>query len=264
MRSLLAASLASLSLASTALSGCASPPAGGDASAVSEIADPSLSQALVGEYRPADGGFPRLTLADNGTYVYDTGIRCISAPCPSGDAGTWRLTWGGWVRLRATSPDALEPQRFVDIASSDPVTLMVEDASGETHELAKVPPPSLAGEYRPADGGYPRLTLADDGTYVYDTGIRCFRAPCPSGDAGTWQAVSGDAVQLSATSPGALEPQRTVEVVSSDPLVLTVDDAFGEACELTPFVAPPPSCAAVLCAPGTHCEVIDGAAQCAP
>lgn len=268
MRSLLVASLSSLFLATAALlTGCSSSPSSdGGAQAVSEIEDDTLSQSLVGDYRPADGAYPRLTLSADGTYVYDTGIRCFRAPCPSGDSGTWQALAGGTVRLVATSPDALSPQRFVDVVSTEPVTLTVEDEQGYERELIKVVAPSLAGDYRPADGSYPRLTLANDGTYVYDTGIRCFRAPCPSGDSGTWQQVSDNAVRLVATSAGALEPQHFVEIASTDPLTLTVEDPNGETRELVPFVeaSAPTSCAAVLCAFGSSCEVVDGVAQCLP
>jgi hypothetical protein len=267
MRSLLVASLSSLFFATASLSGCASEPAGGgDGSAVSEIEDGPLAATLVGDYRPLDGGFPRLTLEADGTYVYDTGIRCFQAPCPSGDAGTWRLDWYGNVRLRASDPDALEPQRFVEVASGEQPTLWIEDADGVTHELAKFVEPALVGDYRPADGDFPRLTLEADGTYLFDTGVRCFRAPCPSGDAGTWHLSPDGTLRLAATSPDALAPRRSVEIASGDPLTILIDDETGATRELTKIdeAAPAASCAAVLCVVGTRCEIVDGAAQCVP
>jgi hypothetical protein len=136
MRSFLVASLSSLFLATASLSGCASGPAGEEgASAVSEIEDGSVSMDMVGDYRPADGGYPRLLLEADGSYFYDTGVRCIQAPCPSVDAGSWHLGVDGTVRLVASSPDALEAQRSIEITSNDPVTLAVGDAGAEPHEL---------------------------------------------------------------------------------------------------------------------------------
>jgi hypothetical protein len=265
MRSFLVASLSSLFLATASLSGCASGPAGDEgASAVSEIEDGSVSMAMVGDYRPADGGYPRLLLEADGSYFYDTGVRCFRAPCPSGDAGTWQIDWYGDVSLVSNNPTTLGAERFALLASNDPVTLLIDDANGGLYEISKFVEPSLVGDYRPAGGGYPRLLLEADGSYFYDTGVRCIQAPCPSVDAGSWHLGVDGTVRLVASSPDALEAQRSIEITSNDPVTLAVGDAGAEPHELTPFVevSPTASCSAVLCAPGRRCEIIDNAAQC--
>jgi hypothetical protein len=139
MRYLFVVSLSSLCLAAASLSGCASESEDMNkgTSAVATAEDASASATWVGDYHPREGEYPRLTLAADGTYIYDTGIRCIQAPCPSGDAGNWYLG-DGFLYLAATTPDALEPQRTLEIASTDPPTLLFEDRSGARQELIQV------------------------------------------------------------------------------------------------------------------------------
>lgn len=150
MRNLLIASLSSLFLATAALSGCAPGSENDDegSSTAAPIKGGPRVVSLVGDYHPIDENYPLLSLDANGTYLYDTGIRCIQAPCPSGDAGTWYLGDDGIIHLTATTPDPLDPQRSVEIVWGDPPTLLVEDRSGERHELTPVaeaePPTSCA------------------------------------------------------------------------------------------------------------------------
>ncbi|MBL8611534.1 MAG: hypothetical protein JNL38_29585 [Myxococcales bacterium] len=67
----------------------------------------ALAKKLVGAYDTQDSKYPTLDLAQGGTYSRDTGIRCITTPCPSGDTGTWRiyrsLFGNAFVRLVATN-----------------------------------------------------------------------------------------------------------------------------------------------------------------
>jgi hypothetical protein len=138
MRSVFAASLSSLFLAASLLAGCAGAPAGAEADTGSSADDALVSDDFVGTYRPADGrAFPVLALGADGTYVFDTGIRCIQAPCPSGDVGTWRVTSPYSIRLVSSDPLASEPQRLIEIVSGGGAALSYEGADGETIEFAR-------------------------------------------------------------------------------------------------------------------------------
>lgn len=79
----------------------------------------------------------------------------------------------------------------------DTSTLHAEDALSATGKL-------LVGDYK-SDAWYPRFSLAKDGTYVWDSGIRCVKAPCPSGDSGRFKIWVG-----------AYTGTRYVNMVSSD------------------------------------------------
>lgn len=50
----------------------------------------SFGALLVGTYR-GDAKYPVLSLNKDDAYTWDTGIRCITTPCPSGDAGRWAV-----------------------------------------------------------------------------------------------------------------------------------------------------------------------------
>lgn len=125
---LLAVSLAA-SLGS--LAGCAaqSAPDGDDDPSTmrSEDALSAFGKLLVGSYR-SESLYPRFTLAADGTYNWDTGIRCIKAPCPSGDSGRffiYRGVFSGvrYLNLRASGGaterwlrvDSLTPTKLVGV-----------------------------------------------------------------------------------------------------------------------------------------------------
>ncbi|MBI2396009.1 MAG: hypothetical protein HYV09_40980 [Deltaproteobacteria bacterium] len=71
----------------------------------------SIYTLLVGDYVSADGlKYPTLNLASSAwarTYTWDTGIRCITTPCPSGETGRWTVyrslfTGKYFLQLRST------------------------------------------------------------------------------------------------------------------------------------------------------------------
>jgi hypothetical protein len=86
----------SIVLAALAFSGCAAQ-AGVEgeedfsASEAEALTASDLYKALVGGYKSADTLYPTFTLNADRTFTLDTGIRCITAPCPSGDSGKWTL-----------------------------------------------------------------------------------------------------------------------------------------------------------------------------
>lgn len=87
----------SIVLAALAFSGCAAQAGveGGDddfvASDAEALTGSTLYKALVGGYRSADTLYPTFTLNADRTFTLDTGIRCVRAPCDSGDSGKWTL-----------------------------------------------------------------------------------------------------------------------------------------------------------------------------
>jgi hypothetical protein len=236
MRSIFVASLSSLLLLSAGLlSGCAGAPSDADASA-STTSAALVSADLAGTYRPADGtAFPVLVLEADGTYVFDTGIRCIQAPCPSGDDGTWRVTSSYSLRLETNDPLAAQPQRLVELVPGEPAVLSFEGPEGETIELALVeeslPPPAS-----------------------------CAAVSCAFGS--DCEVIDGVAQCVAPTSDEVTPPASCAAVLCAPGARCEVVDGAAQCVTPAEQMAPPASCAAVLCAPGARCEVVDGAAQC--
>jgi hypothetical protein len=83
-----------------ALSGCAADTGeSDDASRAGMTAEAlhgsSVGPQLVGAWQDDVDAFPTLELNSDGSYALDTGIRCITTPCPSGESGTWFLFRAG-------------------------------------------------------------------------------------------------------------------------------------------------------------------------
>lgn len=133
--------------------------------------------------------------------------------------------------------------------SEDEVTSM--QAEGALSAYGK----QLVGDYKAADAVYPRFSLAKDGTYVWDSGIRCVKAPCPSGDAGRFQiyvgAFSGTRYVNLRSNDGKVE--RWLRVASLVPTKLV--GAFGTTGSYVRNVAKPtPGCASYTdCNQGEQC-----------
>lgn len=120
---------------------------------------------------------------------------------------------------------------------------------------------SIVGDYQ-SDAVYPRFSLAADGTYTWDTGIRCVKAPCPSGDAGKWTIYNGTAGRhyVNLVSKPAGE-DRWFRIYDGPPVVLKgvfgTDGTFTKQGGTTG-----PSCATVRCAAGYTCQVSGGTVGC--
>ena len=121
---------------------------------------------------------------------------------------------------------------------------------------------SIVGDYKSA-AVYPRFELKADGTYSWDTGIRCVRAPCPSGDIGTWKIYNGTAGRhyVNLVSTPAAE-DRWYRIYDGPPVVL--DGRFGTTGTFTKQGTTGTTCAAVRCAAGTKCDDSSGTAACVP
>ena len=88
-----------------------------------------LGRSLPGAYSDAARVYPRFELRADQSYDLDTGIRCVRAPCPSGESGAWNLyRFGGayyvalvasarpfsfkWLRV---NPTAGQPNELVGV-----------------------------------------------------------------------------------------------------------------------------------------------------
>lgn len=102
----------SIALAALAFTGCAvqaNEPADEEfsASEAQALHASTLYAALVGNYASSDTPYPTFELAKDRTFTLDTGIRCITTPCPSGDAGKWTLyTYKGRYYLNLAGAEA--------------------------------------------------------------------------------------------------------------------------------------------------------------
>ncbi len=120
---------------------------------------------------------------------------------------------------------------------------------------------TIVGSYQSA-AVYPRFELKADGTYTWDTGIRCVRAPCPSGDAGTFTIYTGSSgshyVNL-VSKPAAAD--RWFRIFDGPPVVLKgvfgTDGTFTKESPIT-------KCMTVRCAAGYVCQDDGTTAGCVP
>jgi hypothetical protein len=62
----------------------------------------NVGQQIVGTWHDSTNAFPTLDLKSDGSYTYNTGIVCITTPCPSGDTGDWLLLRSGSLYYVAT------------------------------------------------------------------------------------------------------------------------------------------------------------------
>jgi hypothetical protein len=142
--------------------------------------------------------------------------------------------------------------------SEEGLTATTEDALSATAK-------GFVGAYRSQDRAiYPRFELSADHTYSWDTGIRCTSAPCPSGDAGSWQLYNGRSgakyVKLTA-SAGAEE--RWFRKTNASPF--TIAGVFGTEGVFTKATAAPQlHCPTIRCMQGTYCDENEGNARCVP
>lgn len=149
-------------------------------------------------------------------------------------------------------------------------TTQQEDSQGDVSEEAYGSGigKKLGGDYVAKAAAYPTLSLdAAKQTYVWDTGIRCVRAPCPSGETGRWalyKASYGNRYYAGLTPSGGAGTKRWFRVsFDAKGAVSELDGVWGETQVFVPR-AKTSACAAVLCAPGTTCQESGGQAKCVP
>jgi hypothetical protein len=90
-------------LGALALGGCAadtsdladSPEKGEVATAAEALSTSTVAKQLVGTWHDSKGTYPLFELKADSSYTYNTGIVCITTPCPSGDTGSWFLLRSG-------------------------------------------------------------------------------------------------------------------------------------------------------------------------
>jgi len=157
--------IAPLFAASFLFAGCAAQstaPEGDDDTTTlrAEGALSALGKQLVGNYK-SDAFYPRFSLAADGTYSWDTGIRCIKGPCPSGDSGRFSIYYGAFTGYR-----------YVNLVSSD-------RAISRWFRIASVTPAKLVGVF------------GTTGTFTKDTGKPVPACTVAADCAGGEQCLSG-------------------------------------------------------------------------
>jgi hypothetical protein len=150
-----------------------------------------------------------------------------------------------------------------DVEETDtPESVLADEAALSTAGKA------LVGGYEPSDAAlYPRFELRSDGTYSWDTGIRCITTPCPSGDAGRWQLYRGSAgaqyvYTVSRPAPRTAPIERWFRVRASSPIQLV--GVFGTKGSFTKDEPVRVGCEAIRCAQGFFCDASGPTAQCLP
>jgi hypothetical protein len=95
----------------------------------------TYASTLVGSYK-GDAVYPRFQLNADYTYSWDTGIRCVTTPCPSGDVGTWALYVNGYGThyINLVSKPAAQ-NRWYRVYDGTPVVL--KGAFGTTGTFTK-------------------------------------------------------------------------------------------------------------------------------
>jgi|GEM_PF-2427014 len=116
---------------------------------------------------------------------------------------------------------------------------------------------------------FEHLSLHADGTYdasvdalLVDPKVRCITFPCTLGESGTWTTVKSQGKLKIKVDPTGAKPARSYfAAISGKELSLK---RFGTTTKLFKNVAPPVSCAAMLCAPGTTCIDTPTGGECVP
>lgn len=133
----------SVLFASVVFSGCAAQSAvepdedfvAGEAQALKAS---DLYKALVGGYTSKDTVYPTFTLNADRSFELDTGIRCITTPCPSGETGSWTLyTYKGRYYLNLASKTS---SRWFWVSSfKTPLLVNVDDKTRWTKVVVEEP-----------------------------------------------------------------------------------------------------------------------------
>lgn len=138
------------------LAGCAAESSSeGDSESLVASSDDALSafgKLLVGDYKSA-APHPTFSLEKDSGYAWDTGIRCITTPCPSGDAGgfsIWR-DYAGRRYVRLLSNDG-KITRWFRVDSLKPVTLVGVFGTTGTFKLTTGAPPGCTATSECAAG----------------------------------------------------------------------------------------------------------------
>lgn len=221
---------ASVVLGSVALTGCSAPvDSVSDSESAVEAVDTTVEalstsaarEAFVGTFV---SGARTLTLEDRGTYVLDTGIRCIKAPCPSLEEGRWALS-----RKAGAYQITLSPKKGAKVVLSA----------------------SLLG-----NGA--RLVSKSDASVAFEKVVEevnpCIFTTCPTNS--VCEAVDGQAqcITLDACArvrcPGDTTCVANGESASCVPVAPPVDAVA--------------TCALVLCAANTFCVEGAAGARCLP
>ena len=135
----------SVLFASLVLSGCAAqsavePDDDFVAAEAKALTASDLYNSLVGGYTSKETVYPRFTLNADRSYELDTGIRCVTTPCPSGEAGRWTLyTYKGSFYLNLASKTS---SRWFWVKSFKSATLVNVDDKTVWNKIVEEPKPA--------------------------------------------------------------------------------------------------------------------------
>lgn len=282
MSKLLSLSALSSILVAFALAGCggadsdpssdsATDSAENEAISQEALSGSQLAKKLVGSWQGATSEYPRVELGAKGDYTLDTGIRCITAPCPSGEQGEWGLyrSLSGKYYVALFASDGGSSWYAVKVVSGAPTQLT--GAFGTKGKL--VPAKTFCVEWQAAnEPGVPLEAFYAENVKTYAEG------KAKLAEIGTFANEAINEGTCASRSQACTKQYAPVcgQVFSEDL------ETFGNVCELKvkirqragasgaakgrwsqgecqPEITP---CATVKCGFGSTCEVHDGAAVC--
>ncbi len=230
-----------------------------------------VAKKLVGSWQGATSEYPRVELGAKGDYTLDTGVRCITAPCPSGEQGEWGLYRGvsGRYYVALFADDGGSSWYKVTLVSGKPTQLT--GAFGTKGKL--VPVKTFCVEWQAADEqGNPQGAFYAENVKTYAEGkAKLAEIGWFANEAineGTCASRSQVCTHLYAPVCGQVfsEAEETFSnVCALEVQIRQRAGATGAAKgrwtegECQPELTP---CATVKCGFGSTCEVHDGAAVC--
>jgi hypothetical protein len=227
---------------------------GDDQESLVASSDNSLSaygEQLVGSYK-GDALYPRFQLNADSTYNWDTGIRCITTPCPSGDSGNFSIWRDAFDRryVRLLSND-WRVTRWFRVSSLKPVTLVGAFGTTGTYkkEVPVVTGPACAQVYSPDGKFYAKnfATMAE--ADVWAAGIA----------AGGAYGISAFTCEVTAASYACTEEYAPVCAMISG---TDVGKTYSNACELRRATIAAAGAVSDAFAVSTKGECTTGTAKC--
>lgn len=262
---------------SLALGGCTADTTEGDeaspiGASAQAVHGSSIGAQLVGDWQDSTNAYPEVSLAADGSYTLDTGIVCITQPCPSGESGAWGLYRQGnryYVVLLSSTGDV----RWYRVGFSGSTPTELTGAFGTEGTLVRAKKVYCV-EWEAADeyGNSSQAFYAQNvGTYEEGKAVLAQIAPYFIHEnirSGTCASQTTACTKEYAPVCGQVfnDPENTYgNQCQLEVAIRAATEATGSAkgrwtlgeCGAT--ITP---CATVKCAAGSVCEVHDGSAYC--
>lgn len=169
--------LSTLFFAAVTATGCASSVDAQDEESTESVSQESLTgsdvaKKLVGSWKAVGNLFPRVELGADGTYTLDTGIRCVKAPCPSGEAGKWALYRGAsGTYYTALFPKGNNPDSWYSVKLSGGKPTQLVGAFGTKGKLEPIAKTTYCVEWQSAnEDGTPGTAFYAENVATYQAG----------------------------------------------------------------------------------------------